>query len=48
MSYLGSYLAIIGIIVSVITILYCLWKLFDLAADAMDRWELMHRGKIDW
>ncbi len=48
MSYLGSYLAIIGIIVSVTTILYCLWHLFDLLADTLDRHEMLRRGRTGY
>ena len=48
MSYLGSYLAIIGIIVSVCTIFYCLWQIFDLVADALDRREMIRRGRTNW
>lgn len=48
MSYLGSYLAIIGIIISVTTILYCLWHLFDLLADTLDRHEVLRRGRTGY
>ncbi len=40
-------LAVIGIIGSVATIIYALWHLLDMLADALDEHERMHRRQWD-
>ena len=39
METLGIILALIGIIVSLSTIIYSLWNLFNLVADYIDEWD---------
>ena len=39
METLGIILALIGIIVSLSTIIYSLWNLFNLLADYIDAWD---------
>lgn len=39
METFGLILALFGIIVSLPTIIYSLWNLFDLLADRIDAWD---------
>ena len=48
MDTIGITVAVIGIIVSTATIVYALWNLFDMLADALDERDRIHRHQWDY
>ena len=47
MESIGLMIALIGVIVSLGTIIYALWNLFDMMADYLDGRERRHHRQTD-